>query len=128
MSVFKFKTISTITAIVAFILFLLLLLAPEIIFILFQVQGGESAFFISRRAAMLFMGIAAFSWIGRNAVHSESRQAICVGLSISMLALAMLGIIEFARGFTGGGIFFAIITEVTLGVAYFKIWAGNKNS
>jgi hypothetical protein len=77
---------------------------------------------------MLFLGIAVFSWIGRNAVHSESRQAICIGLSISMLALAMLGVFEFVRGFPGAGIFVAIITEVTLGVAYLKIWVRNKNA
>jgi len=128
MSMIKFNVISTITAIITFILFLLLLLAPQVIFMLFQLQGDDPAFFISRRAAMLFLGIATFSWLGRNAIHSESRQAVCAGLSISMFALAMLGIMEFTRGFAGIGIFAAIITEVILGIAYFRIWVDSKHA
>jgi len=77
---------------------------------------------------MLFLGIATFSWLGRNAIHSESRQAVCAGLSISMFALAMLGIMEFTRGFAGIGIFAAIITEVILGIAYFRIWVDSKHA
>jgi hypothetical protein len=122
----SYKILSTVTAVIALTLFFLLLFMPEIIFLLFQVQGNESAFFISRRAAMLFLGIAVFSWIGRNALHSESRQAICIGMSVSMLALAVLGVIEYARNFVGIGIFIAVVTEVALGVAYFQIWNSKK--
>jgi len=56
----EFKKLSTITAFITFVLFLVLLLLPEIIFILFQIPENSSAFFISRRAAMLFLGIAVF--------------------------------------------------------------------
>ena len=124
----EFRKLSMITAIITFALFLVLLFFPEIIFILFQIPDNDSAFFISRRAAMLFLGIAVFSWLGRNAPHSELRQAICVGLSISMLALAGLGLFELIRGFSGLGIGLAIATEIFLGVSYFKIWAGNKSA
>jgi hypothetical protein len=124
----KFRNLSSIMAVIAFTLFLFLLFAPEIIFNLFEIQGDESAFFISRRAAMLFLGIAAFSWFGRNASHSESRQAICLGMSISMLSLAILGVFEFVRNFVGMGIFLAVATEIALGTAYFQIWSGSKNA
>ncbi len=123
----EFKKLSSITAIITFTLFLLLLFIPEIIFLLFQVQENESAFFISRRAAMLFLGIAVFSWVGRNALHSESRQAICIGMSISMSAMAMLGLFELARNFVGFGILPAVVTEALLAVAYYKIWISNSN-
>ncbi len=77
---------------------------------------------------MLFLGIAVFSWLGRNALHSESRQAICIGMSISMLALAILGTFEFIRNFAGTGIFLAVITEVALAAAHFKIWSSSTDS
>ncbi len=77
---------------------------------------------------MLFLGIAVFSWFGRNALHSESRQATCIGMSISMLALAVLGAFEFARNFVGMGIFLAVVTEVFLSIAYFQVWIGNKHA
>jgi peptidoglycan/LPS O-acetylase OafA/YrhL len=125
LSTLNYKSVSTVTAFVTFILFLTLLVAPVLIFKLFQVQGDESAFFISRRAAMLFLGIASFLWLGRNATHSELRQAICVGLSLSMFALAILGVFEFVRGFVGMGIFVAVLTETIIGFAYYRIWKNN---
>jgi hypothetical protein len=123
-----YKTLSTVMAILASALFLFLLFAPEIIFTLFQAEGNESAFFISRRAAMLFLCIAVFSWFGRNSVHSDLRQGICLGMSISMLALAVLGVVEFTRGIVGVGIFLAVITEVALAIGYFQIWKRNRNA
>ncbi len=123
---FKFKTVSMVTAVAALVLCVILLSVPEVIFELFNVDDNSSAFFFGRRAAMLFLGIAVLSWVGRNASHSESRQAICLGLATSMLALAILGIFEYLRGFAGVGILLAVITEVCLFSMYFKIWLSNK--
>lgn len=123
---FKFKTVSMITAVVALVLCVILLSVPEVIFELFNVDDNSLAFFFGRRAAMLFLGISVLTWVGRNASHSESRQAICLGLATSMLALAILGFFEYLRGFAGVGILLAVITEVCLFVMYFKIWLSNK--
>lgn len=123
----KFKELSTITSLVAFVLCITLLLVPEAIFSLFQIQEHNSAFFIGRRAAMLFLGISIFAWVGRSALHSDSRQAISLGLAVSMIALALLGTLEYIRGFAGLGISLAIVTEVALGAAYFKVWFSNKD-
>ncbi len=71
---------------------------------------------------MLFLGISVLSWFGRNAEHSELRQAMCIGLAASMFCLAALGSGEFARGYAGPGIWLAIVTETALGIAYIKIW------
>ena len=123
-----FKPLSTVTAIITFTLFLCLLIVPEMIFILFQIEESESAFFISRRAAMLFLGISIFSWLGRNAVHSISRQSICIGLAISMFGLAVLGSVEFLRGYAGVGVGLAVVTELLLGIAYTNIWLLNRHA
>lgn len=69
-----------------------------------------------------------FTWIGRNAAHSESRQAVCLGLSISMLALAVLGTAEYLRGFAGLGISLAVITKTILALLFFKIWLTANNT
>jgi hypothetical protein len=127
-SMFEYKGVSISTAFIAMTLCLVLLLAPEILFSLFSIQENSSAFFIGRRAAMLFLGISIFSWVGRNAVNSESRQAICLGLAISMFTLALLGSAEFIRGYAGIGILLAIITEFILATLYFQIWFRYKNA
>ncbi|MEO9946543.1 MAG: hypothetical protein ABJH28_14550 [Paraglaciecola sp.] len=124
----KFKVTSTITAVIAFTLCLVLILIPEVLFMLFHIDENSSAIFMARRAAMLFLGISVFSWFGRNAKHSESRQAICLSLSISMFALAFLGSAEYLRGYAGIGILLAVITEATLAFMYFKIWFRCKNT
>ena len=124
----KFKMVSVITAVIALTLCLVLLLTPEVIFLLFSIDENSSAFFIGRRAAMLFLGISVITWVGRNASHSESRQAVCLGLAISMLSLAVLGTIEYLRGFPGFGISLAVITESILALLYFKIWFSCKNA
>jgi len=124
----KFKMVSVITAAITLTLCLVLLLAPEAIFKLFSVDENSSALFIGRRAAMLFLGISVITWLGRNSPHSESRQAICLGLAISMLSLAVLGTIEYLRGFAGLGISLAVITEAILALLYFKIWFSCKNA
>ncbi|MBB1344114.1 hypothetical protein H5158_21170 [Pseudoalteromonas sp. SR45-6] len=76
---------------------------------------------------MLFLGISVFSWFGRNAEHSESRQAICLSLSVSMFALAFLGSVEYLRGFAGIGILLAVITEASIALLYYKIWLSCNN-
>ena len=124
----KFKIVSAITAVIALTLCLVLLLTPEVIFMLFSIDENSSAFFIGRRVAMLFLGISVITWVGRNASHSESRQAVCLGLAISMLSLAVLGTIEYLRGFAGFGISLAVITEAILALLYFKIWFSCKNA
>jgi len=123
----KFKTISVITSLIALILCVVLLLIPEFIFWLFSIEEYSSAFFIGRRAAMLFLGIAVITWMGRNAEHSESRQSICIGLSVSMFALALLGTIEYLRGYAGIGISLAVIIELVLAVLFFRVWFSYKN-
>jgi len=124
----KFKWVSVITAIIALTLCLALLLVPEILFNLFSIDEHSSAFFMGRRAAVLFLGIAVITWSGRHAVHSESRQAVCLGLAIAMFALAVLGSIEYFRGFAGFGISLAVITEIILALLYYKIWSSCKHT
>jgi hypothetical protein len=124
----SYKRLSSATAAIALALSLVLLLAPELILRLFQIQGSESAFFISRRAAMLFLGMAVMSWIGRNALDSDSRQAICLGLSVTMFTLAALGLFEYFRGYVGLGIFLAVVTELGLGVGYIQLWRSNRTT
>ncbi len=93
---------------------------------LFEIDGNESAYFISRRAAMLFLGFAVISYFSRNAQNTDTRQSILLGLALSMFGLAILGAFEFARGFAGVGIFLAVGTELFLAVSYGSIWLSSR--
>lgn len=123
-----YRVVSIFTAFLALALCLLLLLAPEVIFVLFDIQGHYSGSFLGRRTAMLFLGISILTWASRNASHSVSRQAICLGLAVAMMMLALLGLVEFFRGYAGIGISLAILTELVLSIVYFRIWFSHKNA
>ena len=122
----SFKNVSLAMVALAGVLFALLLLAPDLIFFIFNIEGSEAARLLSRRAAMLFLGLAIIAYFGRNAEHSSMRQAVCLGLAASMFGLALTGTYEFVRGYAGGGILLAVVAEIGFGAAYARIWANNR--
>lgn len=124
----SFKALNLITTGISVILSLLLLFFPQVIFLLFGVPGNESAYFISRRASMFFFGYAIICFFSRNAMPSESRRAIASGVGASMLGFAVLGTLEFLRGFAGPGIFLAVSAEIFLAVGYFLVWRQDGSS
>ena len=99
----SYQHISIATAFLCLGLFFTLLLFPDLIYWLFQVEESESSSFMLRRAAMLFLGLAVITWLSRFEGQSTARQAICLGLSVTMLALAILGSAEYLRGAAGPG-------------------------
>ena len=124
----NFKMISIFTASIACSLFAAFLIYPELPFSLFSIEQSNSAFFVGRRMAMLFLGLAILLWVGRNAAHSESRQAICLSVGVSMCALAGLGVFELLQGHAGPGILLAIFTEFVIAGLYFKLWLEHQNT
>ncbi len=117
----SFKTLSIVSAAIAGALFLTLLFVPGLVFWLFQIPASDSAAFLARRAAVLFLGFGLIMWRIRDSETSPTIQAICFGWGLSMAGLAMLGTVEFLRGFAGGGIFAAIAIETFLGVSYLRL-------
>lgn len=118
----NFKYVSVAAACLYITLFLSLLLVPDFIFWIFDIDGDESARFISRRAAMLFFGFAVISWLGREASHSSMRQAVILGMAATMATMALTGLYEFARGYAGAGILLAVMAELAFAVAYGSLW------
>ena len=115
-----FERLSIFTSILTFTLFASLLLAPELILGLMDVACPPEAAFLARRASMIFLGLAVMSWLARKEPPSATRRALRLGLSTLMFALAILGTVEFARGFAGPGIFLAVVTEVALAGAMLR--------
>ncbi|ESP92547.1 MULTISPECIES: hypothetical protein [Pseudoalteromonas] len=123
----QFKTLSVVTATIAGFLFVALLLFPEFMYSLFQIPQTESASFMARRAAILFLTLGILSWLMRNAEHSESRQMVCLSFIIMMFGLAILGTFEYVREYAGVGIGLAIVTELALGFAYLKVYFNTRH-
>ena len=122
----SYQHISIATAFLCLGLFFTLLLFPDLIYWLFQVEESESSSFMLRRAAMLFLGLAVITWLSRLEGQSTARQAICLGLSVTMLALGLLGGAEYLRGAAGPGIGVAVVGEILIATIYFRIWSRDK--
>ena len=124
----SFCKLSIVTSSIAFMLFSSLLVFPEPIFLLFGIEGNESAYIIARRAAILFLGLSLLSFLNRNSENSPERQSLILSLFVIMFGLVVLGGIELFRGVVGPGILLAIVTELTLSMWYMLIWYKSRRS
>lgn len=113
----SYRTLCGLTGAIALALALTLLLAPQVIYALFAIAPHESADFLARRAAMLFVGFAVLSFSMREA-EPRSQRSYSVAMATTMGALAALGSFELARGFAGLGLGLAIGVELFLTAAF----------
>lgn len=120
-----FKTLSLLTAALTFCLCLGLLFAPGLFFWLFGVEGNDLGAFMGKRAGMLFLGLCAMTYLGRNAPASQMRGSVAMGITLAMTGLAGIGLYEFFRGYAGIGIWLAIVTELVLASAWFSVARGD---
>ncbi|MEC8326458.1 MAG: hypothetical protein VX100_10230 [Pseudomonadota bacterium] len=118
----SFYKLSAITALIAALLSVALMGVPELLFYLFNIEASDATYFMGRRASILFLGLALVSWQIRNISDKITQLAVSLSFMVIMFGLAILGSIEFTLGNAGAGIFLAIITELTLGLFYLKIW------
>lgn len=127
----KFKILSTFTSLLCLYLFYLLFFSASSFLNNIGVEGTEVAYFISRRAAVLMLGISVLMFFARNVPNSQARQAISLSIGVTMLGLAFSGGYELNRGFVGSGIIGAIVIESILCISFlyvcFSDWLQNKN-
>ncbi len=117
-----FKILTSFTALLCAYLFYLLCFSPQAFFFDMGVEGSEAAYFISRRAGMLMLGISILMFFARNVPHSQARQAIALSIAVTMCGLAIASTYELVRGFVGSAMFGAIIIESILASSFFYLW------
>ncbi len=101
---------------------LTLLIAPAIVHWLFQIDSGAATDIMSRRAAMLFAGLATITFLARDTDSTEVQRVVSAGITVTMAGLAVLGFVEWIRGAVGVGIFLAIAVELVFTALYFRLW------
>ncbi len=103
-----YKTVSVAASALYIALFACLLIAPDLIYWLFGIESHTTADLLAKRAAMLFLGLAVLSFLGRNAPYSSLRQAVSAAMATTMAGLMLTGMYEFFLGTAGIGIWSAI--------------------
>lgn len=107
-------------------LFLTLMVVPGVVYWLFDIPTSDTADFMSRRAAILFLGLAIVISLSRNEANTNLRRSVSLGAAVLMGSLAILGGVEFFRGAAGAGIWLAILTETFFSAAYFYHWSNRS--
>lgn len=109
-----YRTTCQIHAAVLAALFATYLLLPFAPLWVFGQEALPGAVFMTRRASVIFLGIAAMLMLSRNAPRSEARQAIVIGLIIVYLGLALIGAQATLRGVAGWLTWLTVAAELVL--------------
>ncbi len=117
-----FHRLTTICAVLFSTLAPVLLIAPAIIYWLFGLEAHALGDFMSKRAAMLFVGLATLCWLARNSQSAEVQRLVAAVLGLSMGGMALVGLFEFARSNAGLGIWLAILPEALIAALYARMW------
>jgi hypothetical protein len=118
----SFQKLSSMVAIIFLILCVTLVVAPSIIYWLFGLEENTTGDFLAKRAGMLFLGLAVMCLLARRSQNIEVLQIVASTVGVAMGTMAMLGIFEFARGTSGAGIWVAIVAELLIVIAFFRVW------
>ena len=78
----KLKTLMIIKAVVCLSLGSLLVLVPGIVYSLFGTSLNDGGTFAAREYGAAMLGMLCVTWYARNAVESQSRRAIILGLFV----------------------------------------------
>lgn len=113
-----FRTTCQIHAAVFAALFLSYLLLPGVPLAAFTLDAPPEARFVARRAAFVFLGLAALLMLTRNAPKSDARQAIAIGLVVIWVGLAISGIQGILRGIAGWTGWFTVAVELALAALF----------
>lgn len=105
-----FPRVARLGAAATFLLFISFAFVPAVPFTVLGIEMSPAGILMARRMSALFLGIGLILYLGRDAENSALRRSVCTGVSVSMAALALFGMYDFAAGGAGPGIWAAILT------------------
>lgn len=117
----NFRNLAILSSLVCFALAVTWILAPNTLLTVWGFEFSYSAGLVGRRAAALFAGIGVMLFTARDAKPSSARSALVSGFVVGCVALAALGIFEFANGHAGPGILSAVLVEIALAMAFLYV-------
>ena len=113
----RFHTLAWVLSLLCGVLCLVWLLAPQLLLGIWQVPASPEGLLLARRSAALFAGIGCMFFAARHAPPGTARRAMSSGMAIACLALAALGVFEWATNGAGPGIALAVVVELALALA-----------
>ncbi|MEM6544961.1 MAG: hypothetical protein AAGC91_12825 [Pseudomonadota bacterium] len=114
----SFQIAATATSIAGFILAGVWMLAGQKLLQNWGVVAHDDGLIVGRRMGVVYFGNAVMLLLSRTAPASELRDAICIGMLLSMSGLASLGIYEFRARRAGAQIFGGVVIELAFALAF----------
>lgn len=99
---------------------------PQLLLELWQVGFTDESGLVGRRAGALFLGAGVAFFVAREAQPSRLRSAMLLSACLACVALAVLGIVEFATAHAGPHILGAVALELLMAAAL--AWASRERS
>jgi hypothetical protein len=119
----KFKTMMIIKAVVCLGFGLGLLFFPDFIYGIFGAQLSDAGRFAAREYSAAMLGIMMITWLGRNAVESDLRKGVIIGLTLYDAIGVVISVIAVLAGVMSalGWLVVALYLFLTVGFGYFWI-------
>ncbi len=117
----SFYTLSIITAIAGLLLGLGWLFAGSKLFKRWGINAHLDGLLVGRRLGAVYLGISVILFLGRSAPSSDLRTALCIGMLMSMLMLALLGLYEFRARRANALILVSVALELFLAAGFVGI-------
>ena len=117
----NFKTITFVTAIISFALGIGYLFFGSLIIGRWQIEPTDSVLLLGRRMGILYLGLSVILFLSRSLSISKARTTLCIGVTLTLSLLAILGIYEFLMGRASSGILASVAIESLLSTGYLII-------
>ncbi|AKS45854.1 hypothetical protein SAMN05444287_0956 [Octadecabacter temperatus] len=109
-----FQLTARLVVLVCAILFVIFLFAPQAYSPLYGVETNQSAQFMTRRAAPMFLAPVIVLWAASSAAHSKLREAVALGFAVMFAGVAMTGVLAWMQGTAAPMILLAAAGEVLI--------------
>ena len=114
----SFQIAATATSIAGFILAGVWMLAGQKLLQNWGVVAHDDGLIVGRRMGVVYFGNAVMLLLSRTAPASELRDAICIGMLLSMSGLASLGFFVFRARRAGALIFGGVVIDLAFALAF----------
>lgn len=117
----SFYTVAILTSIAGLGLGMGWVFAGKRLFSRWDIPSHPDGILVGRRLGAVYLSIALLLFLGREAPHSELRDALCTGMLFGMIALACLGTMEYRAGRVNALMLISVVLEIVLALGYASV-------
>ena len=111
-----FQLVARLVVLVCAVLFVIFLFAPQTYSPLYGVETNQSALFMTRRAAPMFLAPMIILWAASSAPRSALRDAVALAVAVMFAGVGVTGVMAWMQGIASPMILLAAAGEALIAV------------